>query len=123
MVLLPVDLEEEIEPDYLVRVVNAAMEKMDLSVLLSVYPRGGSSSYPLKLLLKVLIYAYRQFFCLFSLTFFKPKRLSEFHFSDSPFFNFASYSRPWGGVGVGEISRQNIEIHPNIQGSLTHPID
>lgn len=33
MVLLPVDLEEEIEPNHLVRVVNTAIEKMDLRVV------------------------------------------------------------------------------------------
>lgn len=60
MVLLPVDLEEEIEPNHLVRVVNAAIEKMDLRVVYEQYKGGGTSSYHPKMLLKVLIYAYTQ---------------------------------------------------------------
>jgi transposase len=60
IVLLPVDLEEEIEPNHLVRVVNAAIEKMDLRVVYDEYKGGGTSSYHPKMLLKVLIYAYSQ---------------------------------------------------------------
>lgn len=60
MVLLPVDLEEEIEPNHLVRVVNAAVEKMDLRKVYEQYAGGGTSSYHPKMLLKVLIYAYSQ---------------------------------------------------------------
>lgn len=60
MVLLPVNLEEEIEPNHLVRVVNAAIEKMDLRVVYEQYKGGGTSSYHPKMLLKVLIYAYSQ---------------------------------------------------------------
>ena len=58
--LLPTDLETEIPPKHLVRVVNAAIEKMDLSALLAQYKGGGTSSYHPKMLLKVLVYAYTQ---------------------------------------------------------------
>ena len=60
VVLLPTDLEAQIPPKHLVRVVNASIEKMDLSVLLAQYKGGGTSSYHPKMLLKVLIYAYTQ---------------------------------------------------------------
>jgi transposase len=60
MVLLPVDLEEEIEPNHLVRVVNTTIERMDLSMVYAQYAGGGTSSYHPKMLLKVLIYAYSQ---------------------------------------------------------------
>ena len=60
IVLLPVNLEEEIESNHLVRVVNAAIEKMDLGVVYEQYKGGGTSSYHPKMLLKVLIYAYTQ---------------------------------------------------------------
>ena len=60
IMLLPVDLEEEIEPNHLVRVVNAAIEKMDLRVVYEQYTGGGTSSYHPKMLLKVLLYAYTQ---------------------------------------------------------------
>lgn len=60
MVLLPVNLEEEIEPNHMVRVVHAAVEKMDLRKVYEQYAGGGTSSYHPKMLLKVLIYAYCQ---------------------------------------------------------------
>jgi transposase len=60
VVLLPTDLEAQIPPKHLVRVVNTAIEKMDLSAMLAQYKGGGTSSYHPKMLLKVLIYAYTQ---------------------------------------------------------------
>lgn len=60
IVLLPVNLEEEIEANHVVRVVNASIEKMDLGVVYAEYKGGGTSSYHPKMLLKVLIYAYTQ---------------------------------------------------------------
>jgi transposase len=44
IVLLPVNLEEEIEANHVVRVVNAAIEKMDLGVVYAEYKGGGTSS-------------------------------------------------------------------------------
>lgn len=60
ILLLPVDLDTQIPPIHLVRVVSTAIEKMDLSVLLAQYKGGGTSSYHPKMLLKVLVYAYTQ---------------------------------------------------------------
>src|SRR5512146_3184423 len=60
IILLPRDLAEEIEPNHLVRVVNAAVEQMDLSPVYAQYAGGGTSSYHPKMLLKVIIYAYTQ---------------------------------------------------------------
>lgn len=60
VILLPTDLETQIPAKHLVRVVNAAIEKMDLSRLQAQYKGGGTSSYHPKMLLKVLVYAYTQ---------------------------------------------------------------
>jgi transposase len=60
VVLLPTDLEAQIPPKHLVRVVNVTIEKMDISALLAQYKGGGASSYHPKMLLKVLVYAYTQ---------------------------------------------------------------
>jgi transposase len=60
IVLLPTDVEAQIPAKHLVRVVNTAIEKMDLSRLLAQYKGGGTSSYHPKMLLKVLVYAYTQ---------------------------------------------------------------
>lgn len=60
IVLLPTDLEAQIPPKHLVRVVSTAIEKMELSRLVGQYKGGGTSSYHPKMLLKVLVYAYTQ---------------------------------------------------------------
>lgn len=57
---LPTDIEELIPENHLVRVVNTAIDKMDLKPLLARYKGGGTSSYHPKMMLKVLVYAYTQ---------------------------------------------------------------
>ena len=56
--LLPPSYDELIEVGHLVRVVNEAIEKLDLKALLAQYKGGGTSSYHPKMLLKILVYAY-----------------------------------------------------------------
>lgn len=58
--LIPPSYDELIEAGHLVRVVNDAVEKIDLEPLLRQYKGGGTSSYHPKMLLKVLVYAYSQ---------------------------------------------------------------
>jgi transposase len=58
--LMPPSYDEKIPADHLVRVVNEAVEKIDLSSLLAKYPGGSRSSYHPKMLLKVLVYAYAE---------------------------------------------------------------
>jgi len=58
--LLPPSLEELIPDNHLVRVVNQAIERMDIDFLIASYKGGGTSSYHPRMLLKVLIYAYTQ---------------------------------------------------------------
>ena len=58
--LLPPSYDEMIPENHLVRVVNDAVEKIDLSSLLAQYKGGGTSSYHPKMLLKVLVYAYAE---------------------------------------------------------------
>jgi transposase len=57
---LPMDLEEDIPPQHLVRVVNEAVNRLDDSIFASAYPGGGRDSYHPKMLTKVIIYAYTQ---------------------------------------------------------------
>ncbi len=56
--LIPPSYDELIAEKHLVRTVNEAVEKIDLSALLKQYKGGGTSSYHPKMMLKVLIYAY-----------------------------------------------------------------
>lgn len=58
--LLPPSLEELIPEGHLVRVVNEAIERIDLEPLMRKYKGGGTSSYHPRMMLKVLIYGYTQ---------------------------------------------------------------
>ena len=57
---MPPSYDEKIPADHLVRVVNEAVEKIDLSSLLAQYPGGGRSSYHPQMMLKLLVYAYAE---------------------------------------------------------------
>ena len=56
--LLPPSLEELIEENHPVRVVNAVIDRINVSPLLKQYKPGGTSVYHPRMLLKVLIYGY-----------------------------------------------------------------
>ena len=56
--LIPPSYDEMIAKKHLVRTVNEAVEKIDLSALMKQYKGGGTSSYHPKMMLKVLVYAY-----------------------------------------------------------------
>jgi len=58
--LLPPSLEELIPENHLVRVINSAIERMNIDPLLKRYKGGGTSSYHPGMMLKVLVYAYTQ---------------------------------------------------------------
>ncbi|ADM70752.1 hypothetical protein GMA19_02945 [Paenibacillus polymyxa E681] len=57
---LPMDLEEDIPTNHLVRVVHTAVNRLDDSIFDAAYPGGGRDSYHPKMLTKVIIYAYTQ---------------------------------------------------------------
>jgi transposase len=57
---LPMDLEEDIPVNHLVRVVNAAVNRLSDDIFASAYPGGGRDSYHPKMLTKVIIFAYTQ---------------------------------------------------------------
>ncbi|WP_219836914.1 IS1182 family transposase [Paenibacillus sp. R14(2021)] len=57
---LPMNLEEDIPENHLVRVVNAAVNRLPDSIFADAYPGGGRDSYHPKMLTKVIIYAYTQ---------------------------------------------------------------
>jgi transposase len=57
---LPMDLEDDIPPQHVVRVVNEAINRLDDEIFAVAYPGGGRDSYHPKMLTKVIIYAYTQ---------------------------------------------------------------
>ncbi len=58
--LIPPSWDEFIPAEHVVRVVNRAIDKIDLEPLLKKYKGGGTSSYHPQMMLKVLVYAYTQ---------------------------------------------------------------
>jgi transposase len=58
--LIPPSWDELIPTNHLVRVVNRAIERINLEPLLRKYKGGGTSSYHPGMMLKVLVYAYTQ---------------------------------------------------------------
>ncbi|MCY7487790.1 transposase [Paenibacillus alvei] len=57
---LPMDLEEDISPNHLVRIINHAVNRIDDQIFTAAYPGGGRNSYHPKMLTKIIIYAYTQ---------------------------------------------------------------
>ena len=57
---LPMDLEEDIPANHLVRVVNESVNRLGDNIFASAYPGGGRDSYHPKMLTKIIIYAYTQ---------------------------------------------------------------
>lgn len=55
---LPIDLGCLIPPNHMVRVVNSAIDQMDLAPLLAQYSGGGRSSYHPVMMTKLIVYAY-----------------------------------------------------------------
>lgn len=57
---MPMDLEEWIPSNHLVRIVNDAIDRLDDSIFASAYPGGGRDSYHPKMMAKIVVYAYTQ---------------------------------------------------------------
>lgn len=60
MSLMPQNLSDMIPPKHIVRIINEAIDGIELTPLLARYKGGGASSYHPRMMLKVLVYAYSQ---------------------------------------------------------------
>jgi transposase len=85
--LLPVDLNDMIPTNHLVRVINEFVERMDLEPLEAKYKGGGTSSYHPKMMLKVYLYAYTQ-------KIFSSRRIAKAMREDIPFIWLSGNNRP-----------------------------
>ena len=56
--LLPPSLDEQVPENHMVRVVDAVIDRLDISDILSTYRGGGNSAFNPKMMLKVLVFAY-----------------------------------------------------------------
>ncbi|MDQ0192869.1 transposase [Paenibacillus wynnii] len=84
---LPMDLEDDIPEHHLVRVVNAAVNRLDDAIFDAAYPGGGRDSYHPKMLTKVIIYAYTQ-------RIYSSRQISEAVREYIPFMWLAGRQRP-----------------------------
>jgi len=55
---LPMDLESLIPANHMVRVINSAIDQMNLKPLLAKYPGGGRASFHPVMMTKLIVYAY-----------------------------------------------------------------
>lgn len=58
MTFLPIDLGTLIPQNHMVRVIDKAIDQMDMTAIFNTYKGGGTSAYHPVMLLKVLVYAY-----------------------------------------------------------------
>ncbi len=56
--LLPPSLDELVPENHMVRVIDAVIDRLDISDILSTYRGGGNSAFNPKMMLKVLVFAY-----------------------------------------------------------------
>ena len=56
--LLPPSLDELVPENHMVRVVDAVIDRLDISDILSTYRGGGNSAFNPKMMLKMLVFAY-----------------------------------------------------------------
>ncbi|MCO5269911.1 MAG: transposase [Brumimicrobium sp.] len=56
--LFPVSLDSKISQDSPVRLVNQIVDNLDISKVIDTYKGGGTSSYPPRVMLKIVIFAY-----------------------------------------------------------------
>jgi transposase len=56
--LFPVSLDSKIAPDSPVRLVNQVVDNLDISKIIDTYKGGGTSAYPPRVMLKIVIFAY-----------------------------------------------------------------
>jgi transposase len=85
--LLPLDLEELIPANHLVRVVNSVVDQMDLRSIIRTYKGGGTTSYSPLMLLKVILYAY-------SMKIYTGRRIAQALRSDVYFMWLSGQNRP-----------------------------
>lgn len=87
LILLPINLDEMIPENHLVRVIHQFVERMDMRPLEAKYKGGGTSSYHPKMMLKVYLYAYTQ-------KIFSSRRIAKALRESIPFMWLSGNNRP-----------------------------
>ena len=85
--LLPPSLDELVPENHMVRVVDAVLDRLDISDILSTYRGGGNSAFNPKMMLKVLVFAYLS-------NIYSSRRIEELLRRDIYFMWLAGMKRP-----------------------------
>ena len=85
--ILPPSLDELVPNNHLVRVVDAVIDRLDISDILSTYRGGGNSAFNPKMMLKVLVFAYLS-------NVYSSRRIEELLHRDIYFMWLAGMKRP-----------------------------
>ncbi|MFR5881687.1 MAG: hypothetical protein ACLUEQ_13220, partial [Cloacibacillus evryensis] len=56
--MLPLDIDTSVPDKHMVRIINKAVDDMDMTPLFAMYPGGGRSSFHPAMITKLLVYAY-----------------------------------------------------------------
>ena len=85
--LLPPSLDELVPQNHMVRVVDAVIDRLDISAILSSYRGGGNSAFNPRMMLKVLVFAYLS-------NVYSSRRIEELLCRDIYFMWLAGMKRP-----------------------------
>ena len=85
--LLPPSLDELVPENHMVRVVDAVIDRLDISDILSTYRGGGNSAFNPKMMLKILVFAYLS-------NVYSSRRIEELLCRDIYFMWLAGMKRP-----------------------------
>ena len=85
--LLPPSLDELVPQNHMVRVVDAVIDRLDISSILSTYRGGGNSAFEPRMMLKVLVFAYLS-------NVYSSRRIEELLHRDIYFMWLAGMRRP-----------------------------
>ena len=85
--LLPPSLDELVPANHMVRVVDAVIDRLDISGILSTYRGGGNSAFNPKMMLKILVFAYLS-------NVYSSRRIEELLCRDIYFMWLAGMKRP-----------------------------
>ena len=85
--LIPPSLDELVPENHIVRVVDAVIDRLDISDILSTYRGGGNSAFNPKMMLKILVFAYLS-------NVYSSRRIEELLCRDIYFMWLAGMKRP-----------------------------
>lgn len=87
LVLIPINAEDLVDKNHVVRLVSKIIDDIDLSEIKKTYKGGGASAYPPEMLLKIIVYGYLQ-------NIYSSRKLAQACIEQVPFLWLANGMRP-----------------------------